>query len=285
VAKPGAPVDPAVAAAIDGADVVLALAGPRWAEGLTDDGDSVRLELEQAVSGGKPVIPVLIDGAERATAASVPASLSGLPGTEPVIVSDGHWDADVERLVGILRGFGPRGRLRGISIPRKRWSISGALGIVGAILGIMSYFGYFDDPEVGTVAIEGRTPNVALERHLRDARHLAKFYTEPGKTDGWVYRVRVGLDRAEGDRYRLLWTLVQPTVETEIEPLVDRVGDDFAAGDAPGIHRVWTSCAPQPQANEVFPFRVVVSLVRVGKPERPLATAIGEVAECREREE
>lgn len=285
VATPGSPVDPAVAAAIDAADVVLALTGPHWAEGLTDDSDTVRQELEQAIARGTPVIPVLLDGAERATAASVPASLSGVPGTEPVAMSDGHWDADVERLVGILDAFGRRGRLRGISVPRKRWSISAALGIVGAILGIMSYFGYFDDPEVGSVAIEGRTANVALERHLRGARHLAKFYTEPGRTDGWVYRVRVELDRAEGDRYRLLWTLVQPTDETEIEPFVDRVGDDFAAGDAGGIHRVWTSCAPQPQANELFPFRVAVSLVRVGKPERPLATAISEVAECREREE
>ena len=136
---------------------MLALTGPRWAENLRDDGDSVRRELEQAVSGGTPVIPVLLDGAERATAASVPASLSGVPGTEPVTVSDGHWDADVDRLVGILGGFGRRDRLRGISLPRKRWSVTGALGIVAAILGIMSYFGYFDDPEVGTVAIEGRT--------------------------------------------------------------------------------------------------------------------------------
>src|SRR5262245_29530357 len=64
------------------AQVVLAIVGHKWhggaktgAERIQDEDDPVRIEVETALYGGVPIIPVLIGNRKMPTAAQVPAKL------------------------------------------------------------------------------------------------------------------------------------------------------------------------------------------------------------------
>ena len=66
-------------------NVLVALIGPKWnevdAQGrrrLDDPDDFVRIEIASALADGKPVIPVLLDGAPFPTEASLPEDVQSL---------------------------------------------------------------------------------------------------------------------------------------------------------------------------------------------------------------
>src|SRR5262249_4945554 len=78
---------------INQSDVVLAVIGPRW-EGplgdsrrrVDDPNDFVRIEIEQAIARGIPIIPLLVQGATMPSASSLAPSLVPLAYRNAIIV-------------------------------------------------------------------------------------------------------------------------------------------------------------------------------------------------------
>lgn len=95
--------------AITGAEVILAAIGPYWLvdkqdrRRLEDPDDVLRGELVEALTLGKPIVPVLVGGAEMPTRDDIPDALAELTERERTELADGTWNADVERLLKQLR--------------------------------------------------------------------------------------------------------------------------------------------------------------------------------------
>ena len=117
---PGEDFEAALARAIGGARVMLAVIGPRWAELRVADGrrriddpaDVVRREIEAALDAGLPVIPVLVEGARMPDAAVLPPSLASFGRHQAVVLHDTRWQDDVATLVRDLQqrhGLTPAG--------------------------------------------------------------------------------------------------------------------------------------------------------------------------------
>src|SRR5690349_5597877 len=91
-------------------DVLLALIGQDWltisdeagGRRLDDPEDFVRVEIEAALSRRVRVIPLLIDGAVMPRADQLPASLARLVRRQAQELSPARFDADANRLVGVL---------------------------------------------------------------------------------------------------------------------------------------------------------------------------------------
>jgi hypothetical protein len=104
--RPGTDFTQVVHAAVERADVVLALIGPAWlgqtgesgVRRLDDPHDWVALEIGSALTRGTPVIPVLVDDARMPSAAELPMQLAGLANLQAVTVSHESFSADCERL-------------------------------------------------------------------------------------------------------------------------------------------------------------------------------------------
>jgi hypothetical protein len=87
-------------------DVLLAILGPGWAtvtdgEGnlrLHDPHDYARVEIEEGLQRGVPIIPVLVGDAIPPTAAELPPSLAPLAKLQAIEISDERWGYDVQRL-------------------------------------------------------------------------------------------------------------------------------------------------------------------------------------------
>jgi tetratricopeptide (TPR) repeat protein len=115
-------------AAIEGAEVVVALIGTGWVQArddasgmrrLDDPGDWVRLELETALGEARSrplrIVPVLVDGAE------MPDERSRLPDAVKAIAqhqalplrtaTEPEWEADVAKILAVI-GAGGRGQTR-----------------------------------------------------------------------------------------------------------------------------------------------------------------------------
>ena len=65
--------------------------------------DYVQLEIVAAISQGKLLIPVLVDGADVPRAAELPESLKPLVRHNAIEISDQRWKYDVDRLASQLR--------------------------------------------------------------------------------------------------------------------------------------------------------------------------------------
>lgn len=111
------------------AKVALVIIGPKWAaisdsEGncrLDNPDDFVRLEVEQALASGKPVIPVLVSNASMPDVNQLPASLRPLVHQNGIQVRpdpDFHRDMDVllEKLIENFGGIIAAGDLLTITI-------------------------------------------------------------------------------------------------------------------------------------------------------------------------
>lgn len=96
--------------------VVLAVIGHRWVEirdesgrrRLDDPNDIVRFEIETALRGKTPVVPVLVDGAKMPKPDEIPSSLQDLlfrNGTE--VRPDPDFHRDVNRLIEACQHFQP----------------------------------------------------------------------------------------------------------------------------------------------------------------------------------
>lgn len=100
--------------ALDAADVVLVIIGPRWlgitdAQGrrrLDDPEDMVRIEVESALQRGKHVIPVLVQGAAMPADEALPAALAPLAfRIASPLRPDPDFRADLRALVTTLRAY------------------------------------------------------------------------------------------------------------------------------------------------------------------------------------
>lgn len=115
---------------------VLVMIGPRWLAAtpgghprLEDSSDFVRGEIEAALASGKSVIPLLVGGAAMPSTTDLPDSIAGLSHLQAVVLSDGNWRSDVERLVVSLRSLLPS---EGLARLDRRW----ILGLAGALVGM-----------------------------------------------------------------------------------------------------------------------------------------------------
>ena len=95
----------AIRQAIDQSAVLVAVIGPEWGERrlldrLLSRPDWVRFEIEYARKAGKPILPVLVDGASMPR--SLPPPLRFLSTIHATTLRDDTWDSDVERLVARL---------------------------------------------------------------------------------------------------------------------------------------------------------------------------------------
>lgn len=101
----------AIRRAIGTSVVVLVIVGPDWLTACTADGrrrlddeaDFVRLEIESALLGGVPVIPVLVEGAVMPAATVLPPSLARFARCQATELSDSRWNYDVDRLIAMLQ--------------------------------------------------------------------------------------------------------------------------------------------------------------------------------------
>lgn len=101
----------ALADAISNAKVALVIIGPAWASisnsaghrRLHEPGDFVRIEVENALAAGIPVVPVLVTGATMPTPTDLPATLQPLLNKHAAHVRpDPDFSRDMERLIGQL---------------------------------------------------------------------------------------------------------------------------------------------------------------------------------------
>ncbi|WP_051242988.1 toll/interleukin-1 receptor domain-containing protein [Azohydromonas australica] len=106
---PGANFVQALEHALAGATVVLALVGPGWLRAAANNGrrlddpdDFVRREIELALAHGKPVIPILLDGAQMPKAQELPPSLQDFTSCQAVVLANDRWDADTSALIDVL---------------------------------------------------------------------------------------------------------------------------------------------------------------------------------------
>jgi CheY-like chemotaxis protein len=108
--EPGATFDDAFGAALDAADVVLAIIGPRWLGETGDDGrrrlddpsDFVRREIATALSLRKRVVPVLVGDATMPGRDELPPELAELVDRQAVSLRDESWRRDSSELVDQL---------------------------------------------------------------------------------------------------------------------------------------------------------------------------------------
>lgn len=122
---------------------VLVLIGPDWlaaeAEGrrrLEDPADFVRIEVFAALASGKPVIPVLVNGAAMPRERDLPEPLRPLARRQAFSLADAAWKSDVARLTRALRPLLPRRSLLPFQFGRPRWAL--LLMLAGAGLAVLA---------------------------------------------------------------------------------------------------------------------------------------------------
>ncbi len=87
-------------AALQHCHVGVVVIGPHWLASASDggparlhrSGDVVRHEVAQLLASGKPVLPVLVDGARLPEADALPADLALLPRLQALSIGHGDWD-------------------------------------------------------------------------------------------------------------------------------------------------------------------------------------------------
>lgn len=100
----------AIERALSTVDTVLVMIGPDWLQAdsagerrLDGPADFVRLEVLAALKSGKPVMPVLVGGAQMPRGQDVPEPLRPLLRRQAFSLSDAGWKSDVARLVDTIR--------------------------------------------------------------------------------------------------------------------------------------------------------------------------------------
>lgn len=132
-------------------DAVLVMIGPHFLEASADGlrrlggkGDFVSMEIQAALASGKPLIPLLVGGAAMPVELDLPDTITALARRQAVVLSDGNWRNDVERLVATLRALLPRqgAQVEVSNAPKLRHTRMILVGLVTgiALLGIFTLF-------------------------------------------------------------------------------------------------------------------------------------------------
>lgn len=145
---PGADYMEVIERAVAGADAVLVLIGPQWADTrdstgrrrLEDPDDVVAAEIVQALKPGRLVIPVLLGGAEMPVSTELPEPLRPLRRRNAIELSEARWAFDCGRLFDALEAASPLRRL-----PPAADAATSATVSVGSGLTL-------NDAEVGNIA-------------------------------------------------------------------------------------------------------------------------------------
>ena len=95
------------------ADAVLVMIGDDWLTVNGPDGepriadprDWIRLEVSSALSRGKPVIPIYVEGVRPPRPEELPSDLKGLANLQGAHLREHGWEADVAHLVSGLAGL------------------------------------------------------------------------------------------------------------------------------------------------------------------------------------
>lgn len=107
---------------------VLVMIGPGWLD-ASDGGerrldradDFVRREIEGALAAGKPLLPVLVGGAQMPSADRLPAAIRPLAARQALALRDASWKADVAALQAALTPLlGATAAARGGQAPGER---------------------------------------------------------------------------------------------------------------------------------------------------------------------
>jgi len=182
---------------------------------LEDPEDFVRLEVLAALASGKPVIPVLVNGAVMPREADLPEALRALTRRQAFSLSDANWKADVVRLVADIRPLLPRRA----GAWRRRWPLLAGVALALAVA-------------VG-IALWPRPPAVDIA-----GRWTAKIKYDWGAEyqEAFEFQVRDGQVRGSAGFLRLPRSIAEGRLEGRRLSFVTR-GDEVL-GDGPPRERV-----------------------------------------------
>ena len=138
---PGSNFVDAINAAVARCGVLIVLIGDTWltekdaagGQRLADTEDFVRLEVASALRQGRPVLPVLVEGAAMPAESSLPPELRALAQLQALELSDTRWEYDAERLANAVRALSGHKQRR-----RRRGALMAAVAGVAAILIVAS---------------------------------------------------------------------------------------------------------------------------------------------------
>jgi hypothetical protein len=256
--------------AVRSSAALLAIIGADWAEltdstgrrRLEDPHDWVRVEIEEALSEGIAVIPVLLPGASMPSRARLPNELGALADRSAVQLRQECWADDVETLVIKLEGLGIRRQLIRIEP-----DTADRLTLVRQLRG---HLGGVSDVAISPnglkVVTAGGAPTMTSIGRLKDGDNVASlgdrtvrvWRIADGGTihvldghSGWAVAVAVspdGMTLASGDGETVrLWDL-QTGAQIRLLQSDDRLGtalafspggELLAAGSDGGVVTVW----------------------------------------------
>jgi hypothetical protein len=183
---PGSNFQYAIDTAIAQCEVVLVLIGDTWsaeqgADGtlrLDDPRDFVRLEVTSALRAGKPVLPVLVEGAKMPAEHTLPADLKTLSRLQGLELSDSRWDYDLDRLAGAIR------KLTGGRPERRRRRMLVLAGS-GAVIGTLAALSYVKLSRPADVSGRWNLPNGSFWIVVQDGPRLAIEETHYQSKEVW----------------------------------------------------------------------------------------------------
>lgn len=161
-AAPGLDFTEQVETAIERSDAVLVVIGPEWLASPRTDGtrridradDFVRREVGAALTTGKPVVPVLVDGATLPSDDQLPDDIRALATRQAVSLRDTSWHEDVNALVRRLEGDTEDGSRSN----RKALAVAGVVAIIAVVTIVVLVRAGDDDGE----SSDGETPRCAV---------------------------------------------------------------------------------------------------------------------------
>jgi hypothetical protein len=156
---PGLDFERAVADSLESADASVVVIGPEWAtvtapgggRRLERDDDFVRLEVGVALRSERPVVPVLVGGAEMPRPEDLPDELRPLLKRQAFTVRDSAWNDDVDDLVRALRSQLPdpdRRRRRPLAVA----AVVVLVAVAGAVAAVLL------SPDADDPSGDGATP-------------------------------------------------------------------------------------------------------------------------------
>ncbi len=144
-------------------DVMLVMIGPAWlttgrngGRRLDEPEDFVRMEIENGLRSGKPVLPVLVGGALMPTEKELPATIRALARRQAIVLSDADWPSNVARLVESIHPFLPTRRRISARLTLF-WGVAAIALIALLYIGLKSYRPDSSDTAPATTAATAAT--------------------------------------------------------------------------------------------------------------------------------
>jgi hypothetical protein len=131
--RPGETFKARIGKAVSRATHVLVVMGPHWADGrLFEPGDFVRQEIALALSSGREVIPIMVDGASMPRPDQIPAELRPLLDRNCFTIhNDSSFPAEINPLLEHILGHEPAGG--------DSKSVVAVKAIAGAAIGFVAF--------------------------------------------------------------------------------------------------------------------------------------------------